>query len=241
MNNSSEFNLKLDRKNQPVITDYSPDSTTLLITFGGMAKGVVIPPFEFFNLTSEYKVKKLYIRDLYQFWYHHGLPGITDNIDGIARYLLQAFKEQRVERKIILGNSMGGYAAILFGCLVKADEVHAFSPKTFITPLKRLVYFDLWNRKQVWNLQWDKNVQREYFDLKKVLAKSNNKTKYNLYFSIQQRIDRIHSIRMQQIPNVLLHPYKEGGHKLVKYLMDSGILKDIITKSIGDNIAVNMK
>ena len=44
----------------------------------------------------------------------------------------------------MLGSSAGGYAALLFGRLLEADEVHAFGPQTFISPSLRLRYSDNW-------------------------------------------------------------------------------------------------
>lgn len=48
----------------------------LLIAFGGIVGSLVIPPYEFFNLTRGLDINKIYLRDHSQTWYHSGLPGI---------------------------------------------------------------------------------------------------------------------------------------------------------------------
>lgn len=56
-----------DPKNS-IIKDLNLDSSTLLIAFGGINGALGIPPFEFFKITSELKVNKIYLRHLNQSW-----------------------------------------------------------------------------------------------------------------------------------------------------------------------------
>jgi len=58
-----------------IAMDFSSKSDVMLIAFGGLKKGIgKITPFEFFNLTKGIEVKKIYVRDMNQAWYHRGLP-----------------------------------------------------------------------------------------------------------------------------------------------------------------------
>src|SRR5438477_12732545 len=92
-----------------VAADFSSPANSLLLAFGGIATGWGIPPFEFHRLAAELPAKKLFIRDFQQAWYQRGLPGIAPHIRGVADFLRRQAKEQRIERTVLVGNSMGGY------------------------------------------------------------------------------------------------------------------------------------
>lgn len=85
-----------------VLADFSATSDTLLIVFGGMAGRLSIPIFEFFNLTSPIQTKKLFLRDIQQVWYQHGLPDLADDFNGIAEYVRLQIKEQNAKRTVMI-------------------------------------------------------------------------------------------------------------------------------------------
>ncbi|MBI2311659.1 MAG: hypothetical protein HYU77_04055 [Betaproteobacteria bacterium] len=216
----------------PVAMDLAADSRTLLVAFGGIAGALGMPPFEFFNLCREVDTKKIFVRDLRQAWYHQGLPGIADDIGGIAAFLREKIAGAGVDRVVLVGNSMGGYAAIVFGLLLEADEVHAFGPQTFIDRLNRL-----WHRDARWPEQMRRVHRarggRKYFDLKKLLqARRGSRCRINVYYSPAHPLDKRHAERLGNFPNVSLHPFAEGGHVVIRHLRDSGALKRIILGSL---------
>ncbi|MBW4575988.1 MAG: hypothetical protein KME08_11970 [Aphanothece sp. CMT-3BRIN-NPC111] len=233
MNDSSEFKKRLEDDKTSIVTHFSSDSKTMLICFGGIQGALGIPPFEFFNLTSDFNTKKIYLRDLKQSWYHQGLPGIANSIDGVAKYLEQEVTKEQAKRVVTCGNSMGGYAAILFGSILNVDIVHSFSPQTFIAPIKRFIYRDKRWQNQIKDLYKADSTQKIFADLKKYInSNQTNKPVFNIYYSSKDRLDKIHAERMRNISNVVLHLYDEGGHGLVKHLRDTGLLKDILRKSL---------
>jgi len=214
--------LKLD-KNKSFITDFSSRSETLLITFGAMGfnqKGII--PFGLLKSTLNLPVKKLYIRDPNRAWYHQGLPEVGRNIDDIVLFLKNKIKQQHAKRVIMMGGSMGGYAALLFGFLVDVDIVHSFNPLTFIDPIPRLLngdYFSLsWKfirlRLLIRNVVKSLIFSKKYTDLKKLFISGKVKTEFNIHYSLNSRMDRRHAQRMNIFPNVILHPYNERNHSL---------------------------
>lgn len=90
------FREQLEDPRSPVALDLEPDSRTLLVAFGGIRGGLGLPPFEFFRLTGELPVKKVYVRDLRQRWYHRGLPGIASDLAGMRAFLRVVVEEARV-------------------------------------------------------------------------------------------------------------------------------------------------
>lgn len=117
---------------EPLSAEMDGDSRTLLIAFGGMNQEVGIPPFEFFSLAEDIPVKRLFVRDLRQAWYHRGLPGHGTTFASVAETLRELIAAHRVERLVLTGNSAGGYAALAFGALLDADAVLAFAPQTIL-------------------------------------------------------------------------------------------------------------
>ena len=78
------------------------------------------------------------------------------------------------------------------------------------------------------SLQTDRQVDKRYLDLKKVLSVGNGKSNYHLHYNKHNRLDRIHSERMLGIPGIELMPYENAGHNVAKDLKESGALDSII-------------
>ncbi len=68
--------------------------------------------------------KVIFIRDVFKTWYLKGINSDLNSIDKVLDFLKQETKDLRVT---CLGSSAGGYAAVLFGCLLQADRVFSFS------------------------------------------------------------------------------------------------------------------
>lgn len=213
-------------------------SKTLLITFAGISGAVGLYPFEFFKITRGFDVDKIFIRDLEQSWYHKGMRGIGTSIEESAKYLRSIIKKNRYKKVVCLGNSMGGYAAILIGHLIKADTVLSFSPQTFLDAKNREKYKDNRWQEQISNLP--KKIKAKYLDLSKLPVSSNDKTKFNIYYSLDERIDVEHVNNIKDLKNVESFSYENGGHQLVQFLKRSGdlyiILRNHLTKFSKDRI-----
>jgi hypothetical protein len=223
------FTQMLNDPRSPLAYDFSYSHRPLLIAFGGIQGALGLPPFEFFNFTKSMQTNKLYVRDLEQSWYHSGLSPYTRNIEETIAFLRTKISESTSSKIIMVGNSMGGYAALLFGLAVNAERILAFSPQTFI---------DKWHRKLFWDRRWPHRIKaaqqiapRHYLDLKP-LCKSNLKPDINIFFGETNRLDKIHAKRLSHCDNIKLHPYKEGGHSVVKVLRDNGTLSKLIHESI---------
>ncbi len=217
----------------PVERHYQALGNTMLIVFGGILGAMGgLPPFEFGQLTQDLPVSKLFVRDLHQAWYHQGLPGIARNVSEIEVFLHREIEIQKPQRVVLCGNSMGGYAALLFGALLKADVTLVFSPQTFIGLWQRLWHFDRRWSDKIANAQKATSAERRYFDLKEVLQQANTKTRHDIYFSENDWLDKIHARRLSTTNGVVLHPFAEGGHRLVKHLRDTGELSVLVRRAV---------
>ena len=221
MDRTTEFEEKIKDPNLSAVLDLSHRKKPLLVVFGGIFGALGIPPFEFFNLTRNLDINKIYLRDLHQTWYHSGLSGISKNIDETAAFLKRKIDETEAEKVVVVGNSMGGYAAILFGTLIKADNVHAFSAQTSIKDVNLIRH-----KEQIQNTH--NNFSHNYFDLSEQIKIHNCLGEFNLYYDSKDKLDKTHAMFLSGFQNIMLHPYDGGGHNLVRELKNSGELQGIV-------------
>jgi hypothetical protein len=204
------------------------NNDVLVIAFGGiMAKmGFDIPPFEFVNTLSKKGVDVLFLRDLKQAWYQIGINGIGTSITEISKFLNQ--KIQNYDFVILMGNSMGGYASLLFSKLINADISITFAPQTFIDPL---------NRKKFHDDRWDKQMKKfhklnefsNFYDLKEFLKNQKTiKTESYVFYGSEEKLDSIHAIRMNNLNSFHIFEVKNSPHNCAQKLKDEGIIDSIL-------------
>lgn len=75
-------------------------SSNLYIFFGGIAAGIAVPQFEFYNSAQILEENKIFVRDFDQCWYHNGLQNISENIVSSAEYLKQEIEQANNSVKI---------------------------------------------------------------------------------------------------------------------------------------------
>lgn len=221
-----------DSGSECLLVDFSEQSNVMLVAFGGFHGAMGMPVFEFLNITRNIKSKKIFIRDPNQGWYHSEFHGIGKGVDDLASCLKKIIRREDISKLVMVGNSMGGYGAILLGSLIQADEVHAFAPQTFINKDLRQKFKDnRWqsNMDNIYNFPFKKE---RYFDLKDVIRKADGKTIFNIYFSNLEYLDCEHALRLQRIPNVILHKYDYDEHNLVMKLRENGSLQNILSNAL---------
>ena len=111
-----------------VIIQNNPTSKAIIIAFGGINNEMGIPVFEFFNIMKNKNFTKVFVRDLRQSWYHRGVDE-SYNISDLCRKLkliIESFQVKNNKKRVIfIGNSAGGYAALIFGVLLNVDKITA--------------------------------------------------------------------------------------------------------------------
>jgi hypothetical protein len=197
------------------------DSEVLLVAFGGLDRQIGIPRFEFMRLTGETPVKKLFVRDPCQAWYHRGLPGYSETLEQTAAALAE--RTRGAGRLVVTGNSAGGYAALLFGSLLDADAVICFAPQTTL---------ELEALHALGDSRWDDHLRplfdagamdRRWLDLRALPANP----RAHVYFDEDLEVDRLHAQRIEHLAT--LHAERGvGDHNLVKVMRDRGELAEVL-------------
>lgn len=211
-----------------VAREYGEPGSDLLVIFGGIHAGVGIPVFEFLNFSRRLAVDKLFLRDLEQAWYHLGIGPDGSSIPEIARFLQAELTERRPRRCVFTGNSAGGYAALLFGSLLRPQAVVAFSPQTFVDPEnRRRLNDDRWPA-QMKRLHGSGRMSAEHADLLTFLMdRPAAATRSRVLYAQDDPLDALHARRLAAVPGIELEPHASGTHDLVRQLRDQGSLDGI--------------
>lgn len=207
------------------------DGRTLLVAFGGLLNQIgQIPVFEFMSLVEaeDPAAKRVFLRDLHQVWYQRGVDGTGDTVPQVADWLRALTRRSGAKRVVMLGASAGGFAAILFGALAGADEVHAFGPQTFLDRPRRARYRDFRFAPQIKALRADPAADRRFFDVRPSLETSPDPPRVVIHFSSGDRLDVRHARRLERLPTVELRPYPFDEHNVVGTLRDRGELPRLL-------------
>src|SRR5436190_16180818 len=200
-----------------MMLDLKPGSPTLVVAFAGL-KGFLggYPAFEFRKTLSSVDVKSAFLRDHYSAWYHRGVVDVGPDIDAVAERLRALGRE--ADRMVMIGNSAGGYAALLFGALFGC-EAHVFSPQTFIDP-------DMLHAAG--DHRWDPELEvllesgrfdRRYGDLAPLIASSSGS--FHVYHGVEHPHDVAHAEHIRELPYVTVHPLEGTVHRVVLSLLTS--------------------
>jgi len=213
------------------------DSPTLLIAFSGKAKDPS-RTFNFLRMTSDLPVKKLYVRDLNNSWYHGEHPGIGAGVDALAEWIRGVIREQDVRKVVTLGCSMGGYAAILLGALIDADRVLAITPQTFVDRRSRLLYGDTRSRALKNKILTYPSAAPQYFRLGRFLRNYPYQGRIEVHRG-WDRLDYLHARQIASLPNVRMTLHETHRHDLAGVLKRRGFLYRLIleTLDIGEHQA----
>jgi hypothetical protein len=212
-----------DEQASDILLRRAPGSKRLVIAFGGLRGAIGMPPFEFLRSLDDLRLNRVFLRDPEQAWYHRGVEGVGPDIDSVAARLREVAAE--MEAVFTIGNSAGGFGALLFGALLSC-EVHAFSPQTYIDPDLREANDDT---------RWEKLVRRlgddmepRYANLRPVIAASE--AKCHVYYPTQIRLDVVHAEHLGTLPQVTLHPIDSDDHTVIRELRDSGWLAGLLRR-----------
>jgi hypothetical protein len=120
------------------------------------------------------------------------------------------------KRVFAIGNSMGGYCAILASRHFSIEKVIAFVPQYSVH--KSIVPLETRWAKQIENIKvWN------YLSLD---GSFNDKTKYHIFYGNDSQ-DSIHRMLFPKQDNIIMNVY-DGDHYLVKDLKDKGLLYGLI-------------
>jgi hypothetical protein len=152
--------------------------------------------------------------------------------------MIQGFSPRQF---LTIGQSMGGYAAIMFGFLLGVDKILSFGPLSFLNSRAALSYHD--RRWLAVMLELEKNRPPVgYFDLPTLSRTADpRKTALHVFFGTKPdgentkeavNLDAVHPERLATYPNCVLHPSPYSGHAVVQYLIDTKQIDSLLAHHI---------
>ncbi|MDI3356848.1 tetratricopeptide repeat protein [Pseudomonas sp. UYIF39] len=84
------------------------------------------PKFTFWKAANAMNSHVILLNSDVPEWYRAGIPGISGGIRGAVKAITDFKNTVKASRLVMTGSSMGGYGALLYGSMAKADHVLAF-------------------------------------------------------------------------------------------------------------------
>ena len=141
--------------------------------------------FEWYNTRINAR-KHIFIRDIFKQWYLEGINAKLDSPEKIFEWLKGETKGYEV---VTVGSSAGGYSAVLYGSLLKAQKVIAFNAQFSLKAIadesgekcNPLVY------------KYKNNDRSKYFELKDKISNSVN---YFYFLSVGSEEDMLQATKL---------------------------------------------
>jgi hypothetical protein len=235
----------VEESDEDVLVDRVVPGEILVLAFGFVSWDTR-PAFDFYGrlkkleqLTGRH-INKILVRDSGNAWYHRRIAGLGEHPDETAAALRDMVRRIAPSRIITIGQSMGAYAAIMFGALLEAHQVIAFGPLSFL---------DLEQARLYHERRW-LPVMRElalnpppsgYYDLAALCQQRAAQTRLQIIFGTDPghadaseavNLDAMHAHRIAAAGNCVLSPFPHSGHAVVQHLIDTRSLDAMLAQQL---------
>jgi hypothetical protein len=142
---------------------------------------------------------------------------------------------------ITIGQSMGAYAALMYGLLLEVQQVIAFGPLSFLDPQQALLYHE----RRWLSVMRDLAAQPSasgYDDLQALgRAKAGRLPGMHILFGTRPdkdgstesvNLDAMHAHRLAAVGNCTLYPFPYSGHTVVQHLIDTKRINAMLAQII---------
>ncbi|MES2886897.1 MAG: cupin-like domain-containing protein [Pseudomonadota bacterium] len=218
----------------------------LVICFG-FANWQAAPAFDFFGRTRKVEalcgrpLNRLLLRDPHNLWYQRGVAGLGGNVDQVTDSLRRLVRCIAPSRVITLGQSMGAYAALMWGALLPADQVLAFGP---------LSSLELGVSQQASDTRWlsvmeklrDAPQPAARLDLPRLWTETGATPDVCIHYGLaddptqpdDRNADVFHAQRLASLPRCRTVAHPGSPHTVVQHLKKTGVLDSLLMKEIFD-------
>jgi len=210
------------------------DCSQLFFIYQGFNDRLMMPAMQFLKETGLLDRNLVMFRDIHKQFY---LKGLSDSIADLASMV--SWQEEcvrslpHVRESYCVGTSMGAFASIVGGHLLKVKTVWAFGlTRLFIVPSERgievplppVVMENIPLRARVSRAIRRLRIRRPYLHLAELLAQGNGVTEYRLFYNRDYRRDSAVAKALAGCPGVRLFPLDGKDHNVVASLVRDGAL-----------------
>ena len=204
-------------------------ANTLLVVFSGFGLSESPPTFIFVKSLQKYtRCDKLFVRDLSKTWFLCN-PELGSPEDICAT--IETYRKPHHTRVLTLGSSAGGFAAMLFGKMLRASATLAFAPQTTLVPKQR-VHDTRWKDDcaALYNRLKDRNDREQLLDMSCYLRDATYPVV--IYASNVLDIDAANRV-VNRVPAVSLIPVTgTSSHLTALVLKKNKLLQDVLEKHL---------
>ena len=233
-----------------VLVDRIVPGAPLVIAFG-FVSWTTRPAFDFYGRlrkleqVSGQHLTKILVRDSGNAWYHRQIAGLGNHVDETAQALRELVRRIAPSQVTTLGQSMGAYAAVMYGLLLDAQQIVAFGPLSFLDVQQARLYHELRWLPVMESLAQDPPLSG-YYDLAALCrARATEHTQLHLVFGTRPdvanlgasasesvNLDAMHAQRLAAFGRCTLHPFPQSGHAVVQHLIDTQRINGLLASCI---------
>ncbi|MDN2714884.1 MULTISPECIES: hypothetical protein [unclassified Janthinobacterium] len=238
-----------------VLVDRIVPGAPLVIAFG-FVSWTTRPAFDFYGRlrkleqASGQHLNKILVRDSGNAWYHRRIAGLGNHVDETAQALRELVRRIAPGQVSTVGQSMGAYAAVMYGLLLEARQIVAFGPLSFLDVQQARLYHELRWLPVMESLAQDPPPSG-YYDLAALCrARATADTQLHLVFGTRPdvarpdvanagasasesvNLDAMHAQRLAAFGRCTLHPYPQSGHAVVQHLIDTKRINGLLASCI---------
>ena len=233
-----------------VLVDRIVPGAPLVIAFG-FVSWTSRPAFDFYGRlrkleqVSGQPLNKVLVRDSGNAWYHRRIAGLGSHVDETAQALRELVRRIAPSTITTLGQSMGAYAAVMFGLLLDVQQIVAFGPLSFLDMQQARLYHELRWLPVMVSLAQDPPLSG-YYDLAALCrARATDDTQLHLVFGTRPdaansgasasesvNLDAMHAQRLAAFGRCTLHPFPHSGHAVVQHLIDTKRINGVLASCI---------
>lgn len=210
-----------------VVDQYWPDAP-LLISFAYINREHR-PDFYLFSRSkkleklSGQRINRIMLRDCNNSWYLRGVPGLGDSVDEMLLSLQKLIAAIAPSCIWCIGESMGGYAAMMMGFLLGADRILSFGG---------LSSFEPGFNHQCGDMRWLPTMQSvsaapHLLDLPQLAQRCRFQGQLHLVVGtsagsdapLAVNLDVMHAQRFAAVPGVVYHYYPAAEHTVTHWLV----------------------
>ncbi|MBU8547287.1 MULTISPECIES: tetratricopeptide repeat protein [Roseomonadaceae] len=204
----SEFNIP----DALEVREFSPGAPVIIAFTSVNSNG-----FSFYKNLEKLPFSRVYVRDPFDCWFQRGVGKGVDSPEALVEHLSRVLARLRPLRRVTMGSSMGGYAALLFGHLLRVDSVFAMSPQTIID--RRLPHTPS-----------EDFSDRPYFDLAPLLRiKNRHRPATHILFGSDDIVDVWNATRVVTMPEDGQYPVAGRDHLASTLIAGNGDLAAALT------------
>ena len=238
-------NRRVKTSTEDVLVDRVVPGEILVIAFG-FVSWEARPDFDFYGRLKKLEqasgrhINKVLVRDSGNSWYHRTIAGLGAHPDETAEGLRALIRAIQPGKVVTIGQSMGAYAALMYGLLLEAQQVLAFGPLSFLDPAQALLYHERRWLSVMRDLAANPPASG-YYDLQALgRAKAGRLPDMHLIFGTQPdqagkesvNLDAMHAHRLAAMGNCTLYPYPYSGHPVVQHLIDTRRINALLARII---------